>query len=105
MVAKISNLDDLKSKLAPFCRQHSVARLEVFGSVARGEADAESDLDLLITFQPGVQPGLEFYLLPDEIERIVGRKVDLLTRRSVERDGNYIRRRGILDSALEIYAG
>jgi predicted nucleotidyltransferase len=96
MVAKISNLDDLKSKLAPFCRQHSVAR---------GEADAESDLDLLITFQPGVQPGLEFYLLPDEIERIVGRKVDLLTRRSVERDGNYIRRRGILDSALEIYAG
>ncbi len=98
------SLNELQSRLGPFCQSHGVARLEVFGSVATGEAHAGSDIDLLIAFQPEVQLGWEFFALQDEMEVMLGSRVDLLTRRSVEQDHNPIRRRSILESAREIYA-
>jgi uncharacterized protein len=98
------SLDEIKSRLAPFCRRHRVARLEVFGSLARGEPHGGSDIDLLVTFQPQVHLGWDFFELHKEIEDILGCKVDLLTHRSVEQDENSIRRRSILRSTLEIYA-
>ena len=98
------SIDEIQSRLAPFCRQHGVARLEVFGSLARGESRPGSDVDLLITFQPDVHPGWDFFDLHKEIEAILGCKVDLLTRRSVEHDENAIRRRSILQSTCEIFA-
>jgi hypothetical protein len=64
-----------------------------------------SDLDLMVTFRPGVEPGLEFSAMQDELEHMLGCRVDLLTRRSVERSDNPIRRRSILESAREVYAG
>jgi hypothetical protein len=97
-------LDELKSLLAPFCARHGVARMEVFGSLARGEPHPGSDIDLLITFGPGVHLGWDFFELHKELEEILGCKVDLLTRRSVEQDQNSIRRRSILESTREIYA-
>lgn len=97
------SLDEIKSRLAPFCRRHGVARLEVFGSLARGESHRGSDIDLLVTFQPGVSLGWDFFELQTEIEDILGCEVDLLTRRSVERDENAIRRRSILQFTREIY--
>lgn len=96
-------LDQLKSELAPFCRRHGVARLELFGSFARGEPHPGSDIDLLVTFQPGVHPGWDFFELHKELEDKLGCNVDLLTRRSVEQDENFIRRRSILESTREIY--
>ena len=96
--------EQLTNRLAPFCRRHRVARLEVFGSVARGETHPGSDLDLLVTFRPEVHLGWDFFALHEEIEEILGCKVDLLTRRSVEQDHNTIRRRSILESTQEIYA-
>jgi predicted nucleotidyltransferase len=98
------SLDDLKSKLAPFCRRHGVAKLEVFGSLARGQLRPGSDIDLLVTFRPDVHLGWDFFELNKELEDILGCKVDLLTRRSVEQDKNRIRRRSILESTREIYA-
>jgi predicted nucleotidyltransferase len=65
----------------------------VFGSVATGEAHADSDIDLLIAFQPKVRLGWEFFALQDELEALLGSRVDLLTRRPVEQDHNPIRRR------------
>ena len=99
------SLDEIGIRLAPFCRRHGVARLEVFGSLARGTPHHGSDIDLLVTFQPGVHLGWDFFELFREIEGILGCKVDLLTRRSVEQDQNPIRRRSILESTREIYAG
>src|SRR5258708_2074265 len=87
------SLDEIKSLLAPFCRSHSVDRMEVFGSLARGESHPGSDIDLLVTFQPGVHLGWDFFDLHKEIEGILGCKVDLLTRRSVAHDENAIRHR------------
>jgi predicted nucleotidyltransferase len=96
-------LDEIKSRLAPFCQRHGVARLEVFGSLARGERHPGSDIDLLVTFRPGVHLGWDFFELHEELEGILGCEVDLLTRRSVEQDQNSIRRRSILESTRDIY--
>ena len=98
------SLDEIKSRLAPFCRRHGIARLEVFGSLARGDSHRGSDIDLLVTFRPEVHLGWDFFELHKEIEEIFGCEVDLLTRRSVEQDENAIRRRSILQSTREIYA-
>jgi predicted nucleotidyltransferase len=94
----------LKSRVPDFCRRHGITRLEVFGSVARGLALAGSDLDLLVTFKPGIQLGLDFFSIQDELEDLLGCRIDLLTRRSVERSDNPIRRQSILESAMDIYA-
>jgi predicted nucleotidyltransferase len=51
------SLIDLKQRLEPFCRSHGVAKLELFGSFARGEAHPGGDIDLLITFRPDVRLG------------------------------------------------
>jgi len=97
------SLEEIGSRLAPFCQRHGIARLEVFGSLARGEPHRGSDIDLLVTFQPDVHLGWDFFELHKEIEDILGCEVDLLTRRSVEQDENAIRRRSILQSTREIY--
>ena len=96
-------LDEIKSRLAPFCRRHGIARLEVFGSLARNEPHPGSDIDLLVTFQPEVHLGWDFFELHKELEVLLGCEVDLLTHRSVEQDENFIRRRSILESTGDIY--
>lgn len=96
------NIDPLA--LAAFCRQHHVARLELFGSRAKGTARPESDVDLLVTFAPGHTPGLEFFGMADELEGILGRKVDLLTRPTVERDRNPYFKQSVLSVAELLYA-
>ena len=99
------SIGEITRHLPEFCRRHGIARVEVFGSVATGEASTGSDLDLMVTFLPGIAPGLEFFAMQDELEHVLGCTVDLLTRRSVERSDNPIRRRSILASAREVYAG
>lgn len=93
----------LQSKLAAFCQTHGIERLELFGSAARGDSRPVRDLDLLVTFRPGEHPGWDFFSLEEELEDILGCKVDLLTRRSVEQDQNSIRRDSILEVTREIY--
>ena len=84
-------VDDLqvdRERLAELCERYGVARLEVLGSFSRGDAEAGSDLDILVTYRPEVHGGLEFVALQRELEELVGRSVDLLTRSSVERSTN-----------------
>jgi predicted nucleotidyltransferase len=96
---------ELKARVPDFCRRHGITRLEVFGSVARGSTNAGSDIDLLVTFRPGIQLDLDFFAIQDELEELLDSRVDLLTRRSVERSDNPLRRQSILESAMEIYPG
>jgi len=57
-------------------RKYGVERLRVYGSVARGEADLTSDVDLLVEFRPGAD-SLATSSLKADLERVIGRKVDL----------------------------
>jgi uncharacterized protein len=66
-------------EVARFCRREHIRRLAVFGSAARGEAEPESDLDLLVEFEPGAHVGLSFFRIQDELSSLFGRKVDLNT--------------------------
>lgn len=70
-------------RLREIGERYGVARLEVFGSVSRGENRGDSDLDLLYVLKPGIQLGFEFFTLEDELTELFGRPVDLVARGSV----------------------
>lgn len=73
--------------LAEFCRRHHIRRLSVFGSVLKGTARPDSDIDLLVEFEPGKEPGL-LKLAGMEIElsqHLGGRRVDLRTPEDLSR--------------------
>ncbi|MBU4398213.1 MAG: nucleotidyltransferase domain-containing protein, partial [Planctomycetes bacterium] len=64
----------------------------------------DSDVDVLVSFARGVHWGLlDFVRMSEELAAILGRKVDLVERQSVEQSENYIRRRYILESAEPVY--
>ena len=65
--------------VAEFCRRHHVRRLALFGSVLRDDFTPESDVDVLVEFEPGFVPGLRFFSMEVELSTILGRKVDLNT--------------------------
>jgi uncharacterized protein len=68
-----------KERLAEFCRRHHVRRLALFGSVLRDDFRPESDIDVLVEFEPGTKLGLRFFSIERELSEILGRKVDLNT--------------------------
>lgn len=94
-----------RDALTAFCREHGIKRLSFFGSVLREDFGPESDIDVLVEFQPGRTPGLLGIAgIEVRLSVLFGREVDLVTRSAVEQSRNYIRRRAILDSAEEVYA-
>jgi predicted nucleotidyltransferase len=60
-------------------RAMGVRRMALFGSMARGEANADSDVDLLVEFEPGGKSFDRFMALSDLLERLLGRRVELVT--------------------------
>ncbi|MBI3076095.1 MAG: nucleotidyltransferase family protein [Deltaproteobacteria bacterium] len=68
-----------KDKIAEFCRRNHIRRLFFFGSVLRDDFRPESDVDVLVEFDPGHVPGLAFFAMERELSEILGRKVDLNT--------------------------
>lgn len=66
--------------LRDFCRRNHIRRLAIFGSVARGSPRPDSDLDVLVDFEPGHVPGLRFFEIQEELSTLLGRPVDLNTR-------------------------
>jgi len=68
-----------RQKITEFCRRHHIRRLAFFGSVLRNDFGPESDVDVLVEFEPGHVPGLAFLSMEEELSRILGRKVDLNT--------------------------
>jgi predicted nucleotidyltransferase len=94
----------LQERLAEFCRRWQVAELSLFGSALREDFRPDSDVDLLVSFAPGVSWDFdEFLTMKEEMETLFGRTVDLVERRLVETSENYIRRRHILSHMVPIY--
>ena len=98
-------LDAVRAAVRAVCAHHPVARVQLFGSLARGQAHPGSDVDLLVEFLPGARVGLlEMGGLKEDLEERLGRPVDLVTRAAAERSRNPYRRRSILASPLTVYA-
>lgn len=72
-----------EERLADICDRYGIAKLEVFGSQARGTARPDSDIDVLYTLRPGSKLGWEIEQLADELSALFGRKVDLISLRSL----------------------
>jgi predicted nucleotidyltransferase len=69
-----------KEELAAFGRRNRIRRLAFFGSVLRDDFTPESDVDVLVEFEPGARVGLiGFAGIENELSRLIGRKVDLNT--------------------------
>lgn len=91
--------------LADFCDRWKVRELSLFGSALRPDFHAESDIDLLVSFHEGAAWSLfDHARMEQELERLLGRAVDLVSRAAVERSGNWIRRREILGTSQPLYA-
>jgi uncharacterized protein len=87
--------------LAELCRRYSVKELSLFGSAARGEMGPESDVDIMVEFEPGVRIGLiRFESLVEELESLAERRVDLVTKRGLK---PWVRTK-VLKDARVIYA-
>jgi hypothetical protein len=69
-----------RDAVSSFCRRHHITRLALFGSVLRDDFGPESDVDVLVEFQPGHVPGFEFMSMERELSGLLqGRRVDLVT--------------------------
>lgn len=89
-----------RDRLREVCERFGVARLEVFGSVSRGEAGPASDIDLLYELKAGTRLGFRIFDLEDELTEIFHRPVDLVGRDSINR---YLREQ-VLHDARPVYA-
>lgn len=98
------HIDIPKDQIATFCRKWKITELALFGSVLRDDFRPDSDVDVLVTFLPESHHTLfDLVHAQDELQAIMGRKVDLVERKAVERSENYIRRKHILSSVEPIY--
>jgi predicted nucleotidyltransferase len=81
---KRANLAVPKDRLADFCRRNHVRRLAFFGSVLRDDFGPDSDIDVLVEFDPDHVPGLALIRVQDELSALLGgRPVDLITFKSL----------------------
>jgi predicted nucleotidyltransferase len=92
------------AQLAEFCQSWKIAELSLFGSVLRDDFGPDSDIDLLVTYGPAPRRSLIDHMkLEKELQNLLGRKIDLVSRRGVEHSGNWLLKRIILESAEPIY--
>ena len=99
------SIDIPQNQIADFCRRWQISEFALFGSALRDDFDPDSDLDILVTFAPGAEWSLlDHVRMEQELADLLGRKIDLLSRRAVEHSHNWMRRREILNTAEVVYA-
>jgi uncharacterized protein len=95
------HLDVDRRAIAAFCRRHHIRKLAVFGSALRDDFRPDSDVDLLVEFEPEHTPGLiRLGVMEEELGRVLGRRADLVTAKGLSR---HIRNR-VLADAEPLYA-
>lgn len=98
-------VEDSIEAIAGLCREYGVQELAVFGSALRDDFCSDSDVDFLATFKdddygPFLGKLTDF---EEALSALLGRRADVVTRRSVEQSDNYIRRNHILSSLRSVY--
>ena len=97
-------IDIPRKKIVGFCHKWKVREFSVFGSVLRDDFRSDSDIDVMVDFEPEAKRTLfDIVSMTDELKEIFGREVDLITRRAVEQSRNYIPRKAILSSMEVVY--
>ncbi|MGH2532166.1 MAG: nucleotidyltransferase family protein [Thermomicrobiales bacterium] len=98
MTTVVETLGIDQEQIAAFCRRRHIQWLAVYGSVLRDDFRPESDVDVLVEFEPGRTPGLAFFDLPDELSSLFGgHQIDLGTKRSLNR---WIRNRVLAEAEV-----
>jgi len=88
-----------------FCRRWKIVEFALFGSVLRDDFGPDSDVDVLVKFDPEAHHGLfDLVRMQDELAKMLGRPVDLVTRNAIEKSHNPLRRKLILEAAEVVYA-
>ena len=91
-------------QFSAFCRRWQVAELSLFGSVLRDDFTSSSDIDVLVTYLPTSKRGLiEKIQMKEELESLLHRSVDLVSKKAIEQSHNWIRRNNILTTAKVFY--
>lgn len=91
-------------EVAAICRKWGISRLDVFGSVASGQARQDSDVDLLyVREDPFGWDPFDLVEIVDEFQAALHRKVHFVSRLAVQRSANPARSRGILSEAVNVY--
>jgi predicted nucleotidyltransferase len=75
------------------CQQWQIIELSLFGSILRDDFHADSDIDILVAFAPTANWGLlDRAQMQEELEAVLSRRVDLISKRAIDRSSNWIRR-------------
>ena len=97
-------IDLSADRIGRFCERWGISEFALFGSVLRPDFGPESDVDVLVSFEPGVRHGLfDLIQMEEELKGIFGRDVDVMTRRGVEVSDNASRSQEILNTAEVVY--
>jgi len=91
-----------KEQLADFCRKYHILRLSIFGSELTDDFGPDSDIDVLVEFEPGYTPGLSFFRMEAELAELFGRPVDLNTPQFLSR---YFRETVLQNAEVQYVAG
>ncbi len=93
-----------RAKIAEFCKRWNISEFAIFGSALRADFRSDSDVDVLVSFNPQANLSLfDMVHMQDELSAIFGRDVDLISKRGLENSRNYLRRKMILDSAEVVH--
>ncbi len=92
-------------KVAAFCKRWKVVEFALFGSVLREDFSAQSDIDVLVSFAENSNWSLfDHVQMKQELKELLGREVDLITRRALEQSRNALLRSEILGTAKTLYS-
>jgi len=101
----VNNINIPDNKLRSICRKYSIKELSLFGSALRSDFNPDSDIDFLIEFNKNAGISLfDLVDLKEELELLLKREVDILSKKSIEKSRNYIRKKAILENYQVIYA-
>lgn len=93
------------TEIAKFCQRWKIQELALFGSVLRDDFNSDSDVDLLITFSAEADWGLlDHVKMQQELQALLHRNIDLVTKRAVECSPNWLRRNEILKTAQILFS-
>lgn len=95
----LEGLPITEEQITDFCTRYHISAFSFFGSASTGTLRPDSDIDIMIMYEPGFHPDLfTYHEMIEEMEKIFERKVDIADKKQVEASENYIRRIGMLNN-------